>query len=197
MHLVPRRPRAYLSVVRALLFALVASLPGGCVESSEVVPLLAGGLPLTPPTTVPLRVVTRSTAVVDPVHVRGSGISFSDIEAALGHAVASATVPWADARRGIASTGEGWELLVEVIHDAADYDDGRIVFSMAVRATLYQRAGNVYLAQTQANCRQADVAPARRGASALLRCMTGIGRDLAGWLDGVNLDANAIAPTHR
>ncbi len=67
-----------------------------------MVPLLtAAGIPLTDPTEVPLRVVTRSTAVHDPLRVSGSNVVYGDVEAALGHAVASATVPWADRHKSI------------------------------------------------------------------------------------------------
>jgi len=136
---------------------LLITFATACGASNEVIPLLtAAGIPLTQPTTVPLRIVTRSTAVQDPISVRGSSVAYTDVEAALGHAVSSATVPWADAHRASTGSKEGWELLVEVINDGAQYQDGRILFSVAVRATLHQRAGNVYLAQTQASCRQAQ-----------------------------------------
>jgi len=52
-----------------------------CSSSTEMVPLLtAAGVPLTDPTEVPLRVVTRSTAVHDPLHVRGTGVVYGDVE---------------------------------------------------------------------------------------------------------------------
>jgi hypothetical protein len=64
-----------------------------------------------------------------------------------------------------------------------------VVFSVGVRATLRARAGNVYLAQTQASCRQGGIVAPDQGAPIIYRCMTEVGHDLAGWLDGVNLDA--------
>ena len=191
-----RAPRGPQSVV-VLALVLAASATSACGGASEVVPLLtAAGVPLTQPTTVPLRVVTRSTAVQDPIPVRGSAVAYTDIEGALGHAIASATVPWAEAHRGAPGSKEGWELFVEVTSDGATYDGGRMVFSIGVRATLHQRAGNVYVAQTQASCRQAAVTRPDQGAPTMYRCMMGIGRDLAGWLDGVNLDASVATPTH-
>jgi hypothetical protein len=169
---------------------LVALLATGCGHSVQIVPLLtAAGVPLTDPTTVPLRVVTRSTAVQDPLPIRGSNIVYGDIEAALGHAIASATVPWADAHRGAATAKEGWSLFVEVTNADAEYEDGRAIFSVGVRATLRARAGNVYLAQTQVSCRQGGIVSPEKGAPVMYRCMMELGRDLAGWLDGVDLNA--------
>ncbi len=165
----------------------------GCGEGARVVPLLANaGIPLTPPTTVPLEVVTRSTAVDDPLPVRGSDVSYTDVEAALGHAVASATVPWAAAHRQRAGTA-GWQLFVEIVSADAEYDDGRVVFTVGVRATLRARAGNIYLAQTQASCRQGGIVRPEKGAPVMYRCMMEVGHQLDGWLDGVDLDTAASA----
>lgn len=168
----------------------LALLIVGCAGSPEIVPLLsAAGVPLTEPTTVPLRVVTRSTAVDDPLRMHNTTVAYGDIEGALGHAVSSATVPWANGHRAHPTSKDGWELTVEITNDDATYEDPRVVFSIAVRATLRARAGNIYLAQTQASCRQGGIAEASKGAPIMYRCMKEIGRDLAGWLDGVDLDA--------
>jgi hypothetical protein len=75
----------------------------------------------------------------------------------------------------------------------AVYDDGRVIFWVAVRATLRERAGNVYLAQTQASCRQGGIVAPDKGAPIMYRCMMELGRDLNGWLQGVNLNAVATA----
>ena len=56
---------------------------------------------------------------------------------------------------------DGWQLFVEVTNADAQYEDGRAIFAVGVRATLRARAGNVYLAQTQAGCRQGASAAAR------------------------------------
>jgi hypothetical protein len=179
-----------------MVVLVLVVLASGCGSSSvEIVPLLtAAGIPLTQPTTVPLRVVTRSTAVRDPLPLRGSSVVYGDIEAGLGHAISSATVPWADTHRTHPTSKDGWQLFVEVTNADAEYDDGRILFSVAVRATLRARAGNLYLSQTQASCRQGGIVAADKGAPIMYRCMMEIGRDLAGWLDGVDLDA--VAPPH-
>jgi hypothetical protein len=181
--------------MRGILVVLFVSLfTAGCSSSVEVVPLLtAAGVPLTDPTTVPLRVVTRSTAVHDPLRMRGTNVVYGDVEAALGHAISSATVPWANGHRGHPTSRDGWQLFVEVINADAWYEDGRAVFSIGVRATLRARAGNVYLAQTQTSCRQGGISPPEKGAATMYRCMMEIGRDLAGWLDGVDLGAGSTA----
>ena len=175
-----------------MLFLLATACGGG---STKIVPLLsAAGVPLTDPTTAPLEVVTRSTAVRDPLPVRGSDVVYGDIEAALGHAISSATVNWADSHRNLPGGKAGWQLFVEVIGADAEYDDARVIFTVSVRATLRARAGNVYLAQTQASCRQGGIVQPDRGAPIMYRCMTEVGHDLAGWLDGVDL--NAVAPSN-
>jgi hypothetical protein len=175
----------------ALAFLLLTS---GCSEGVTVVPLLsAAGIPLTQPTTVPLEVVTRSTAVADPLPVHGTDVAYGDVEAALGHAIASATVPWAEKHRKIGKSTDGWQLFVEITNSDANYEDGRVIFSVGVRATLRARAGNVYLAQSQASCRQGGLVKSDKGAPVMYRCMMEVGHDLAGWLDGVDLDAVATS----
>jgi hypothetical protein len=176
--------------------ALLTLLVAGCARSTELVPLLtAAGIPITEPTTVPLRVVTRSTAVEDPLHVRGAAVAYGDIEAALGYAVSSATVPWAEGHRAHPKSGDGWQLNVEITNDEASFEDHRVIFAIAVRATLWARAGNIYLAQTQASCRQGGMGEPADGAPIMYRCMMEIGRQLAGWLDGVDLEAGGPRAT--
>jgi hypothetical protein len=166
-----------------------------CGGSMQIVPLLtAAGVPLTDPTTAPLRVVTRSTAVHDPLRMRGTDVLYGDVESALGHAIASATVPWADEHRARPDSKEGWQLFVELTNAEAWYEDGRAIFSVGVRATLRARAGNVYLAQTQVSCRQGGIVSPDKGAPIMYRCMMEMGRDLAGWLDGVDLNAVGTTP---
>jgi hypothetical protein len=181
--------------MRKPIIALLGLAIAGCGGTPEMVPLLsAAGVPLTDPTTVPLRVVTRSTAVKDPMHLQGSNVMYGDVEVALGHAVASATAPWAESHQKAAAGRDGWELFVEITNASASYDDDRVVFSLGVRATLRQRAGYEYLAQTQTSCRQGGIVQPDKGAPVMYGCMTEIGRNLAGWLEGVDLDA--VAPPH-
>jgi hypothetical protein len=172
--------------------ALFLSLAGCGGGAKQIVPLLAAaGVPLTSPATVPLEVVTRSTAVQDPLPLRDTDVVYADIESALGYAISSSTVPWAASHRRDAASADGWQLFVEIITADALYWRGRVVFSVGVRATLRNRAGNVYLAQTQASCRQGGIVPPAKGAPIMYRCMMEVGHDLAGWLEGVDLEAVA------
>ena len=180
--------------MRTAALAIGVLLMSSCESSRQIVPLLETlGVPVTASTSVPLRVVTRSTAVTDPLPMRGSAVTYADVESALGYAIASATVPWASQRRADPSSRDGWQLSVELTSASAQYDGGRVIFSLAVRATLRARAGNVYLAQTQASCRQGGIAPPEGGGPVMYKCMMEIGRDLDGWMEGVDLDAVATA----
>ena len=169
----------------ALALALAAS-GGGCSGAQQNVPLLsAAGIPVTatPTGAIPLEVVTRGTAVADPLPVRRTSVVYGDLEAALGLAVSSAGVPWANAHRE--KRPEGWQLFVELTRAEAEEKAGRLVVALDVRATLRARAGNVYLAQTYAHCRQAGVVEAASGGPVVYACMTRIGRDLTSWLSAV------------
>jgi hypothetical protein len=173
------------------LFAIAAALAAGCggIAPPRIIPLLrTSGAPLTqtPPNGTPLEVVSRGTAVPDPLPVRGSDIVYGDLESALGIAVSSATAPWADSHRAhpVARMG-GWTVLVEVIGADAELENGgRVVVGLDVRVTLRTRNGNTYLGQTQLGCHEGGLRSADEGAPVIYRCMTRIGRDLAGWLGG-------------
>ena len=169
---------------------LVGVFAGGCAHSgaTTTVPLLtAAGIPITftPSGEVPLEVVTRSTAVKDPLVVAGSDVSYADLEAALGHSISSATVPWA--QQHIAQRPGGWQLSVEVIEAKAEYEStGRLIITLNTRATLRTRQEHDYLAQTQVPCREAGLTTPDQGAPVVYLCMSRIGRDLASWLGGIN-----------
>jgi hypothetical protein len=169
------------------LFASVSMMAGGCAHPTGVtVPLLsAAGIPVTytPPRDVPLEVVTRSTAVPDPLTVTGSDVSYADVESTLGHAITTAAVPWAEDH--VTERPGGWQLSVELIEAKAEYDGGRLVVTMNTRATLRTRRDHDYLAQTQVPCREAGLTFPERGAPVLYSCMSRIGRDLASWLGGL------------
>jgi hypothetical protein len=170
--------------MRAILIAslVVASCLGAC-GGRRIVPLLSSaGVPITrtPSGGIPLEVVTRSTSVKDPLPVSGSGVVYGDFEAALGHAVSSAAVPWADANRG--RRPGGWQLFVEVINAEAEHDGSRLVVGITVRATLQTRVGGAHIAQTETACRDGGLVEADKGAPVLYACMTRIGRDLTSWL---------------
>jgi hypothetical protein len=166
-------------VCAALLFG--AASESGC-GGRTIVPLLtSAGIPITRSHgSVPLEVVTRSTSVRDPLPVAGSGVVYGDFEAALGHAVSSAAVPWADQNQE--RRPGGWQLFVEVIKAEAEHDGARMMVTIGVRATLRARVGGAHIAQTETGCRDAGLVPADQAAPVLYGCMTRIGRDLTSWL---------------
>jgi hypothetical protein len=172
---------------RLALLLGVAGAQGACVHASSVnVALLQSpGSPLvsTPPSNTPLEVVTRSTAIPDPLPVESTNVTYSDLEHTLGLAVSTGVADWASTRAN--PPKDGWQLFVELTQAHAEYEDGRLLVTMAVQATLRRRAGNVYVAQTQANCRQAGIVAPHDGAPIFHACMTRIGRDIDGWLGGL------------
>jgi hypothetical protein len=172
----------------------IGALMAGCGGGPHIVPLLrASGAPVTsmPSSATPLEVVSRSTAVSDPLPVRGSEIVYGDLESALGIAVSTAAATWAASLRDhhIAKHG-GWTVLVEVTGADAELErGGRVVVGIDARATLRTRSGNVYLGQTQLGCREGGLVSAEQGSPVVYRCLMRVGRDLAGWLaGGVRLD---------
>jgi hypothetical protein len=136
----------------------------------------------TTPREIPLEVITRSSAP-DPLPLDGGGARFGDLEVSLGHAVSTAVVAWADAHRD--QRPDGWQLLVELAQARAARSDGVITVALNVRATLRTRVGHAYLAQTQAHCKERDTASPERAAPLFYGCMMAVGRELAGWLGGV------------
>jgi hypothetical protein len=162
---------------------VVIAATASCGASApKLVPL---GVPITNTPNVPLEVVTRSTSIQDPLPVRNSDVVYGDIEAAMGHAVSSATVDWAEANKG--KRPDGWQLTVELVDaDAQEQPGGRLIVSITARGTLRTRVGNGYLAQTQTSCNTTGIVPAEQGAPVLYNCMTRIGRDLSNWLAGVD-----------
>jgi hypothetical protein len=155
-----------------------------CAGCAPGVISLGAAVPLTEavPRDVPLEVVTHS-AVSTPLIVENTATHVADVEVSLGHAVSSAAVPWADSHRGVRP--DGWQLLVELAKAHAAWSDGTVDVALDVRATLRTRAGHVYLAQTQAHCHERAVMSLGQSAPLFYRCMSSVGRELAGWLGGV------------
>lgn len=167
---------------------VVAGLVVGCSTETQTVPLLtAAGIPvtMTPPGDISLEVLTRSTAVQDPLQVVGTHVAYADLEGALGHAVSTATIPWADAHKN--ARAGGLQLVVDVVEASAEWSHGRLKVTLTTRATLRTRRNQDYVAQTQASCHDAGLTDPDHGALVLYACMTRLGRDLAGWLGGVPL----------
>ena len=195
------RFRATPAAILQLAGAIASISLGACSETPSILPLVhTTGAPVvaTPSPSIPLEIVSRSTAVPDPLPVRGSNLAYAELEAALGAAVATATAPWSEAHRDHAGAreGGGWAVLVELTGADAQLDAaGRLVVGLDARATLRTRRGNDYLAQTQLACREGGlIFTADRGAPVVYRCVARIGRELAGWLDAVPLDPPPTGP---
>jgi hypothetical protein len=152
----------------------------GCAPAALV--SLGSARPMTtvPTDQVALEVVTRATAVHDPLPVRGGHIMVSGLEEALGHAISTAAAPLAQGH-----SPDGWQLTVELIGADARFDAGRLTVALNVRATLRTRVGRRYLAQTQSHCKQASIANPEDGAPVFYACMTQVGRNLVDWLGGI------------
>ena len=153
-----------------------------------MIPLIAEGkvpVTLTPAHSVPLEVITRASAsVANPLPVRGSSVSFGEVESALGFAVSSAAVPWAE--QHMAERPEGWQLEVELTSADARRHGREVSVALGVRATLRTRTGNRYLAQTQTYCSRSAVAEPQSASPIIFDCMARVGRELGGWLGGVH-----------
>jgi hypothetical protein len=190
----PREAGSSLALMTVMRLAIASTTLAACSETPAILPLIhTAGAPAvtTPSPSTPLEVVSRSTAVPDPLPVRGSNVAYAELEAALGAAVTTATSSWSEAHRDHALARDGgWAVLVELTGADAQLDGGgRLVVGLDARATLRTRKGNDYLGQTQLACREGGlVFAADRGAPVVYRCVARIGRDLAGWLDAVPLD---------
>ena len=168
---------------RQRLWGLCVLLAAGC-GPIHVVPLTAA-VPVTELPPAPLEVVSRESGVSDPLHFSdgNSRVIFAGLEAPLGHAVATAAVPWAELHRS--ERPEGWQLLVELIQADVQRRSEQVVVTLGVRATLRTRTGNRYLGQTQAHCKQAALVAPSDAAPVFYSCMMNVGRELAGWLGGI------------
>jgi len=183
----PRSGRANAVVALLLPLSLVTASCNAETTTTTIPLLTAAGIPstMTPPGELSLEVVTRSTAVKDPVPVTGSHFTYADIEGAVGHAISTATIPWADAHRD-ARPG-GLQLVVDIVEANIGFDAGRLSVTISVRTTLQTRRDHDYIAQGQASCREAGLTDPPHGASVVYRCMTRLGRDLTGWLGSTRL----------
>jgi hypothetical protein len=170
------------------LLLLVFATSGCGPSHMRTVPLLANaGAPITetPLRTIPLEVVTRSTAVADPFPVSGSDVAYSDLEHAMGSAVSSATAEWATLTPP--KRAGGYQLFVELVAARAAYKDGRLLVSFDVRATLHTRVSGDFVAQSIGHCRQGTLVEVEKGAPVVYSCMMQIGRDLSAWLGRLDL----------
>ena len=184
----------YRLLPRAILGHVALVAVAGCGGVPQIVPLLrTSGPPVvsSPADATPLEVVSRSDGVPDPLPVRGSEIVYGDLESALGIAVSSATAPWAAAHRDhpVAKNG-GWTVLVEITGCGRAPRTGGSAGGRPGRARDAADAERQRLPRADAvGCREGGLVSADRGAPVIYRCMTRLGRELAGWLaGGVGLD---------
>jgi hypothetical protein len=132
-----------------------------------------------------LRVQVDATSAHLPLAVTGSNAVYTDVDRALDRSVESAVAALA-AELGTLRAQQ-LELFVELVEAQAEYSDATLVVRMVVRATLRDKLGNSYLAQTYARwSASAHVAP-EVGAKIVLDCTDAIGSQLSGWLAGENV----------
>ncbi len=158
---------------------LLSMMLVGC--GGQLVPVVPDGARDTGTSSAPsdpsFEVVARTASVKDPLPVSGADVAYADLERALGQAVIRAVHPRHDQT-----------LTVELVAAEAAYKHSRLSVSLVARATLRAREGNAFVTQTQVICRDAALVTPENGASVVWSCMTRLGRDLSGWLDGVKLD---------
>ena len=88
----------------------------------------------------------------DPMPLKGGGIAFAGVAAAIADTISSAATPWADRHR--APRPEGWELRVALVQSRAEISGKQITVELATRVTLSATRGQTYLAQTHGYCKQ-------------------------------------------
>jgi hypothetical protein len=155
---------------RALLLA--AALLAGC--GARIVPVIPDGMPTagTSSADPTFEVVARIAGAADPLPVVGGGVSYAELQPALGQAVLRAVRPRHDS-----------VLTVELISDEASHDGARLTVTLVARATLRTDHGATFVAQHQVVCRDGAIVAPSAGAAVIWSCMTRLGQDLRGWLD--------------
>ncbi len=161
-------------VVMRVITLLAATL---CACGGRLVPIVPDGVnsgAATAPSDPTFEVVARTVGVRDPLPVSGASVSYAGLEFALQEAVIRSVRPRHDD-----------VLTIELIAADAEYGHGRLSVSLVVRATLRAKSGNAFLGQTQVVCRDGEILAAEHGGQVVWSCMTRLGQDLGGWLDGV------------
>ncbi len=128
----------------------------------------------TAPSDPTFEVVARVAGVHDPLPVSGSTVEYADLETALGSAVLRLVVPRHDS-----------VLAVELVAGDASYHHDRLAVTLVARATLRTRQGNAFIAQTSVVCRDSAFVSAESGGRVVWSCLTHLGQDLGGWLEGL------------
>jgi hypothetical protein len=169
------------SFVRFEQVIAIAICCGGC--STTTVSLWSARAPA-PPAGV-LKIDLDTTSVHLPLRVDGARVTFTDVDRALTQSLQNALRPFT------LNLGERHAaplaLFVELIDAHADYAQERLVVRMTVRATLRERSGNSYVAQTHAHFSSSGATTPERGAPIALSCSDAIAGQLSGWLSGMDL----------
>lgn len=158
--------------MRAPISALLALVACG----SKLVPIVPDGIgsgASAAPNDPTFEVVARTVGVKDPLPVSGASVSYGELETALAQAVLRSVKPRHET-----------VLTIELVGADAEYARDRLSVSLVVRATLRAKNGNAFLGQTQAVCRDGEILPPEHGARVVWSCMTRLGQDIGGWLDG-------------
>jgi hypothetical protein len=155
-----------------------------CCCTSRTISVLNGQAVLRAPSASALYVDVAVASVRLPLEVSGGSIAYRDVDLALSRSLERALAPQlaqlTDKRQHLA-------LQVELVEARAEYAHERLIVELGVRATLRDRQGNVYLAQSHAHHAASLTVAPEQGAPAVLECTDAIGSDLAGWLAGVDL----------
>lgn len=158
--------------VAVIVLAFACSACGGTLV--RVVPDGAGNAGSTAAADPSFAVIAHVAGIHDPLPVAGSDVEFSDLANALTQAVLRVVKPRHDS-----------VLTVDLIAGDARYRDTRLSASLVVRATLRSNSGNAFIAQTEAVCREGAIVDPDSGAHVIWTCMTHLGHDLSGWLEGL------------
>lgn len=127
-----------------------------------------------PPADATFEIAVRTSGAQNPLPVAHSSVAYTDLESALSRALAADLHP-----------RSGQFLTVELTSTEAEYVAPRLSLGMSVRATLREREGNTFIAQSQAVCRDSGFVAPEQGGHIVWECMTILARDLAGWMRGV------------
>ena len=130
-----------------------------------------------------IRVDATSTQL--PLAVAGASIAYGEVDRALAVSVEHATRTLSEelARRHARPLA----FTVEIVDAHAEDDRGRLLVRMTVRATLRERAGNAYVAQTHAHANASAAFAPDEGGKAVLEVTDSLGGELAGFLAGLDL----------
>jgi len=120
-----------------------------------------------------------------PLDVSGASVAYGDVDRALIESIERATRPLAEEL--VRRRARPLELTLELVNAHAEYDHGRLLVRLGVRATLRERAGNLYLAQTHARATASAALPAERGSNVVLDATNALGDQLSNWLAGMDL----------